>query len=129
MKKFFVVGFGVLMLFDTLAQICFKLAANHAEPVEFTGAWLTRVLVHPWVYFAIAGYVGTFFTWVTLLKRLPIGVSFAASHIEVVSVTIVSIWVFDEPLTLPKITGAALILIGIVCLAIAEEKLAQTKTV
>ena len=128
MKRFFLVGFGVLMALDTMAQICFKLAANHAEPLEFTGAWLLRILVHPWIYIAVIGYIGTFFTWVTLLKKLSIGASFAASHVEVVSVTLVSIWVFDEPLTLPKIAGATLILIGIVCLAIAEEQLAKTKT-
>jgi len=130
MKRFFLVGFGVLMALDTMAQICFKLAANHAAPVEFTGAWLVRILLHPWIYIAIIGYIGTFFTWVTLLKKLSIGASFAASHVEVVSVTLVSIWIFpDEHFTLPKIIGATLILIGIVCLAIAEEKLAQTKTV
>ncbi len=124
MKRFFFIGFGVLMAFDTLAQVCLKFAGNNA-PAEFSVDWLARIVLQPWLYGAILGYIGTFFTWVTLLKRLSIGASFAASHLEVVCVMIASVWIFNEPLTLAKITGATLILLGIVCLAIAEEKLAQ----
>jgi hypothetical protein len=128
MKRFFFVGFGILMAFDTLAQICFKFTAVNALPLEFSTGWLARVFLHPWIYGSLIGYIGTFFTWLTLLKRLSIGASFAASHVEVVSVMIISVWVFNEPMTLAKIAGATLILIGIVCLAIAEEKLVSSTT-
>jgi drug/metabolite transporter (DMT)-like permease len=128
MKKFFFLGFGLLMAFDTLAQICFKFTANNALPLELSSDWLARVLLHPWIYGSIIGYIGTYFTWLTLLKRLSIGASFAASHMEVVSVMLVSVWLFNEPMTWPKLSGAVLILAGIFCLAIAEEKLTGTKT-
>ncbi len=129
MKKFFFIGFGVLMTFDTLAQICFKYTANNALPFEMSTDWIIRLFLHPWIYGSIIGYIGTYFTWLTLLKRLSIGASFAASHMEVVSVMLVSVWIFDEPLTLPKLAGAILILAGIMCLAFAEEKLAHSKPV
>lgn len=125
MKRFFFFGFGLLMVFDTLAQVCFKFTAINALPLEMNIDWPVRVFGHAWIYGALGGYIGAFFTWMTLLKRLSIGSSFAASHIEVVSVMILSTWIFNEPLTFAKVSGALLILVGIGCLAVAEEKIAK----
>src|SRR3989442_10264020 len=48
--------------------------------LEFSTAWLARVFGQPWIYGAFVGYIGAFFSWMTLLKRAPIGPAFAASH-------------------------------------------------
>ena len=42
MKRFYVIGFLVLMAFDTLAQISFKQAGDAALPLECSSAWLVR---------------------------------------------------------------------------------------
>lgn len=120
MKRLYLIGFPVLMAFDTLAQLCFKLAGDGALPVEANLAWVMRVLAQPWVYGAIIGYVGAFFTWMSLLRHAPIGPAFAASHLEVVSVLLLSAWLLHEPLTLHHLLGAALIVVGILCLGRAE---------
>ena len=122
MKLFYVVGFLLLMLFDTLAQVSFKFASIHAMPLTYDFAWLMRVLSHYWIYGAIIGYIGAFFTWMTLLKHAPVGPAFAASHMELISVTLLSIWLFNEPLTLVKVIGATLILIGVIFLAKDESE-------
>ena len=121
MKRFYLFGFLLLMGFDTLAQISFKYAGTQALPVEANVAWLLRVFGQPWVYGAIVGYVGAFFTWMALLKHAPIGPAFAASHLEVVSVMLLSVWLFDEQLTLVRVAGAIAIIAGIVCLGFAEN--------
>lgn len=120
MKRFYLVGFAVLMAFDTLAQISFKLAGEHALPLELGPGWLARVFGQPWIYGAFVGYVGAFFTWMTLLQRAPIGPAFAASHLEVVSVLALSVWLFNETLGWPQVLGALCILAGIACLAVSE---------
>ena len=122
MRRFYLIGFLLLMCFDTLAQISFKYAGNHALPVAANLAWLLRVFGAPWVYGAIIGYIGAFFTWMALLKRAPIGPAFAASHLEVVSVLILSAWLFGDALTPTRLAGAALIVAGIVCLGLAEDR-------
>jgi drug/metabolite transporter (DMT)-like permease len=114
-------GFLLLMGFDTLAQISFKLAGEHALPVEVSTAWALRVVGHIWIYGAVLGYVGAFFCWITLLRRAPIGPAFAASHLEVVSVMLLSHWLFGEALTMQLLLGAAAIVAGILCLALAEN--------
>ena len=124
MKRFYLIGFALLMAFDTLTQISFKLAGNHALPVEANLAWLLRLFGEPWVYGAVLGYLGAFFTWMSLLKHAPIGPAFAASHLEVISVMALSVWLFHEPLTVTKLLGAAAILAGIVCLGMAERETA-----
>jgi len=80
-----------------------------------------RLFAKPWVYGAVVGYIGAFFTWMTLLKHAPIGPAFAASHLEVVSVMLLSVWLFDEHLTAGRVLGAVAILAGIVCLGLAES--------
>ncbi len=122
MRRFYLFGFLLLMAFDTLAQVSFKYAGNGAFPPQASLAWLLRVFSQPWVYGAVVGYVGAFFTWMALLKHAPIGPAFAASHLEVVSVMLLSIWLFDEHLTLARVLGAIAIVAGIVCLGLAEDR-------
>lgn len=121
MRRFYLIGFLFLIAFDTLGQVSFKYTALHAQPLEANTAWLWRVFSNHWVYTAIVGYIGAFFTWMTLLKKAPIGPAFAASHLEVVSVMLCSVWLFHEPLTWPRVLGACLIVGGIICLAFAEK--------
>lgn len=120
MRRFYLIGFLVLVCFDTFAQVCFKLTANHAMPPEANLAWVLRVLSAPWVYGAILCYIGAFLSWMTLLKHAPIGPAFAASHLEVISVMALSVVIFGEKIGAPELLGSALIIAGIVCLAISE---------
>jgi drug/metabolite transporter (DMT)-like permease len=119
-KRFYLIGFTLLLGFDTLNLLCFKAAGMHALPLEMSTAWVARVFSHPWVYGAIAGYIGAFVTWISLLKHAPIGPAFAASHLEVVTAMALSWWVFAEPVTTTQVVGAVVIVAGIVCLAFAE---------
>lgn len=121
MKRFYLIGFAMLMAFDTLNLVCFKMAGSHALPVEMSTEWVMRVFSHPWIYGAVVGYIGAFLTWMSLLKHAPIGPAFAASHLEVISVMVLSWWVFHEPIGIPQIIGAVAIIAGIVCLAFAES--------
>ncbi|MDA3920467.1 MAG: EamA family transporter [Salinisphaera sp.] len=121
MKRFYLIGFAVLMSFDTLAQISFKYAGDHALPVQANAAWLLRLFGQPWVYGAVIGYIGAFFAYMTLLRRAPIGPAFAASHLEVVSVLLLSVPLFHESIGWAQALGATAIVAGIVCLAMSES--------
>jgi len=124
LKRFFVAGFGILLAFDTLAQVCFKLAAMHALPLQADRAWMLRLVSEPWFYGAVAGYVGAFVTWMTLLRHAPIGPAYAASHLEVVTGLLVAVPVFGERIDLWQGLGAITIVAGIACLARGESEAA-----
>jgi drug/metabolite transporter (DMT)-like permease len=119
-------GFLLLMAFDTLAQVSFRIAGVHAFPPQADVQWVLRVLGQPWTYGAIAGYIGAFFTWMRLLRHAPIGPAFAASHLEVVSVLLVSAMFFGERIGLLQAAGAACIVAGIGCLALGERDMQAT---
>jgi drug/metabolite transporter (DMT)-like permease len=121
-RRFYVVGFGILMLFDTLTQVSIKLATAHAGGFLADLGWLRQVLAEPWLYAAIVGYLGAFVTWMTLLKHAPIGPAFAASHLEVVTVLIVSVLFFHEHLSAGQMLGGLCIAAGIVCLSFSEAE-------
>lgn len=119
--RFYLGGFALLLAFDTVVQLSFKSAGAHAFPPEANLAWVMRIFGHPWIYIALIGYVGNFFTWMTLLKHAPIGPAFAASHLDVVTVMLASAWLFREALTPLRLVGAGVIMLGILCLAFAES--------
>lgn len=120
LRHFYFVGFVVLVAFDTLSQVSFKMAAIHAAPFAMEPAWLWRVISAPWIYGAVIGYIGAFITWMTLLRHAPIGPAFAVSHLEVIGVMIISVPVFGEALSAAQLIGAATIIAGVVCLAVSE---------
>ncbi len=122
MRRFYLVGFLVLTTFDTVGQVGFKLAAMATAPPDFDLPWLQRVLFERWIYLAVLGYRGAFFTYMTLLRHAPIGPAFAASHLEIVSVLIVSVWMMGETLSGWQVMGAVLILMGIALLVPKRER-------
>ena len=122
MRVFYFIGFSLLICFDTLAQVSFKYASIAALPASFDLPWLIRIFSHIWIYGAFVGYIGAFFTWMSLLKHAPVGPAFAASHLELISVTLLSIWLFNEPLTIAKVIGALLIIVGVLFLAKDEKE-------
>jgi drug/metabolite transporter (DMT)-like permease len=120
--KFYLIGFFALIVFDTFSQICFKMAALQSEPFLIEVEWLIRIIQTPWVYGAIIGYLGSFITWMTLLRHAPVGPAFAASHLEVVGVIVISAPLFGEVLSSSQMFGAILVVAGVVCLAQSETQ-------
>jgi len=125
--KMILSGFLLLMVVDVLGQVAFKYTAMHALPLALEFSWFTRVVFQPWLWIALSCYVATFFIWLSLLREAPVGPSFAASHMEIVAVMFVSVYLFDETLTPAKWLGAACIMGGILCLAVAETRVDHPK--
>jgi drug/metabolite transporter (DMT)-like permease len=126
-KKFYIIGFFILLCFDTLTQTSFKLAAVATAPAVFELAWIGRLLAEKWVYVAVFSYIGAFISYMTLLKHAPIGPAFAATHLEIVTVTLVSVLFLGEKLTALQVAGSVLIMAGIFLLGTEPE--ADTKPI
>lgn len=121
MRRFYIIGFLILLVFDTMAQVAFKLGAMSTAPAACDIAWLLRVVTEKWVYVALVGYLGAFVTYMTLLKHAPIGPAFAVSHLELVIVLIVSVLFLNEHLNAVQVVGSLLICAGIVVFAIGKR--------
>lgn len=123
--RFYLLGFAALAVCDTATQVSFKLASLHAGAFTASRFWLLTVARSPWIYVAVAGYLGAFAMWMTLLEHAPVGPAFAASHIDVVTVLAVSVPLFGERLTAFQAAGAACIVAGILFLSLGEERAAN----
>jgi drug/metabolite transporter (DMT)-like permease len=121
-RRFYLLGFGALLLFDTITQISFKLVTLHAGEFELQLSWVLDLFLNYWIYLAVLGYLGAFVTWMTLLKHAPIGPAFAASHLELLPVLIISVVVFDERLTFAQMLGVLCIVLGVVCLSLSKAE-------
>lgn len=121
-RRFYLLGFAVLMVFDTLTQVFFKLATRHAGPFHPDRVWLVGVVHNGWILGAVLGYILAFVTWMTLLKHAPVGPAFAVSHSEVVTVLAVSVVYFHERLTWIQILGSLCIVAGIACLSASQSE-------
>jgi drug/metabolite transporter (DMT)-like permease len=119
---FYIIGFGALMLFDTLTQVSFKMASSHVGAFVLQLQWFIDVFSGIWIYGAVLGYLGAFVAWMTLLKHAPVGPAFAASHLEIVFVLLLSSILFGEQLKPMQIVGALCIVLGIVFLSMSESK-------
>jgi drug/metabolite transporter (DMT)-like permease len=116
------IGFLLLVAIDTFVQIGFKLAGNNTLPVTLDLPWLERVGREPWVVGVLLGYGAAFLLYMTLIKHAPIGPAFAASHMEIVTVTLFSVLVFGDTLTLWQVAGCCAIVTGVVVLAVTEGR-------
>ncbi len=123
---FYLIGFSALMLFDTLTQVSFKLASSHVGAFTLSVDWFIQVFSGVWIYGAVLGYLGAFIAWMTLLKHAPVGPAFAASHLEIVLVLILSAMYFGEKLNPMQVVGALCIVLGIVFLSLSESKQPQS---
>jgi drug/metabolite transporter (DMT)-like permease len=119
-RRFYLIGFLLLLLFDTAGQLGFKLAATSAGAADLELRWLSDIFASPWIYLAVAAYGGAFFTWMTLLEHAPVGPAFAASHLEIVGVLVLSVVLLGESLSLLQIVGGGLVLGGIGVLGSGE---------
>lgn len=120
--RFLLVGFVLLLGFDTAAQLSLKAASTGALPLAFSFAWIVRLL-HQWtLYGAMAGFIAAFIVWMALLRRAPVGPAFAASNLDIVTVLVVSHLLFGEHIGWPQAVGTSLIVAGVACLGIAAGR-------
>jgi drug/metabolite transporter (DMT)-like permease len=117
----FLFGFLALLAFDTLGQIAFKITGGNVAPIQASFGFAGRLLTEPWTLVIVLAYAGAFVIYMTLIRDAPVGPLFAASHLEIVSVTALSIVLFGERLNFVQFLGCAAILGGVLLLATTEQ--------
>ncbi len=76
--------------------------------------FLARLLVNPWIVFALAASLLAAVAWMAAMTKLDLSHAYPFTSLAFVLVMIASALFFDEPVTGPKIAGVALICVGIV---------------
>ncbi len=78
-------------------------------------AWfLAQLLVNPWVLSALAALLLAVMTWMAAMTKLELSHAYPFVSLAFVLVVLCSAWLFNEPLTMTKLAGLALVCAGIV---------------
>lgn len=106
----------MLLVFETLCQISLKSAGLDNPDFDFALASFKHALSTPWMWAAIACYIGAFGVWMTILRKSTLSAAFATSAIVFVGVMLASWLVFGERIGFWQMTGCTIIAAGILSL-------------
>ncbi|MBM1173047.1 SMR family transporter [Microvirga arabica] len=109
MKYIFLLSTIVLL---AVGQILFKLSAGHAP----SSRW--AFLLSPPFLAALVTYAAATLLWVFTLRFWPLSVAYAAQALTIAIVLTISVLIFGETLTQMQCIGAAIILAGLIVLAL-----------
>lgn len=119
-KTLYLIALNLLLGFYSLSGVFSKLAAEHpfmsAGFVVFYGLTL-------FILFAYA------LGWQQVLKRLPLTIAFSNKAITVVWGIVWGAVLFHDSITVGKVIGAVIIIVGIVLLASADDDARVSKGV
>lgn len=109
-------GLGVALV--TASEILLKLGAAHtAERLGETDWTGVSALGSWWVWGGIACYIGSFVSWLHVLRYVPLVLAFNAMNTVHVTIPVAAWAVLREPLPLERIVGILIILAGVGLLA------------
>lgn len=108
-----ILALQLLLLFYSLAGILSKLAAGvDFLSIEFLG-----------LYIGILAILGIYaIGWQQILKRLPLTTAYSNRAVTVVWGILWGLLFFSEPVTLGRVIGAAIIIVGIVLFSHADSE-------
>jgi multidrug transporter EmrE-like cation transporter len=114
----------------TVSEVCLKHGANQTEFL-FNNPWLDSLgiasLASWWVWGGIVFYLGSFVSWLHVLRYLPLNVAFNLVNIEHVFIPLACAAFLGEHINLLRWSGIGLVLLGVWVIAkpliLVEEKL------
>lgn len=109
-------AWAILLTIETLGQIALKMAGSHVGVFELDRHSILAALTTPWLWLALACYLGQFAVWMTILEKSALSAAFPTSAIAFVAIMVASWAVFSDPMGWEKILGSAIIVAGILLL-------------
>ena len=106
------------VLLTVYGQLIVKWQVDKAGPFPAKATarldYLGHFLLNPWVISALLGGLLAAFSWIAALSRLELSRAYPFTAASFVLVLVFSAILFDEALTAFKITGALLIVLGLI---------------
>jgi multidrug transporter EmrE-like cation transporter len=119
MISFALVLTGVLL--NAAAQLLLKAGTGAFAAIGLDRAHLIvsgfRIVTEPHVFAGLSCYVLSVAVWIAALSRVPVSIAYPMLSIGYVVNALAAWYLFGEPLTPLKLTGIAVIIIGVVLVA------------
>ena len=75
--------------------------------------FLMQFLINPWVVSAFLAALLASLTWIGAMTKLQLSHAYPFMSLAFVLVMLFSGWLFNEPITTPKVIGVALVILGL----------------
>jgi multidrug transporter EmrE-like cation transporter len=102
-------------------QIAIKMQVLQAGALPDTPhgklVFLVRLLLNPWIISAFAAAFLASLSWMAAMTKFQMSYAYPFMSLNFVIVLLLGAWVFNEPLSLTRIAGVALICIGTIIAA------------
>ena len=108
---------GVGMALNVGAQIALKFAVAGTGEVSWGDPLaLVRLMFNPLVLLGLFLYAASVVNWLVVLKRLDLGLAYPLMSVGYILTFLIGVWCFKEPVSLTRILGIAVIMVGVVLL-------------
>jgi multidrug transporter EmrE-like cation transporter len=111
---FFIILFGVLL--NALAQLSLKAGTNSLVTLLSDKGFLYsifRIIFQPYILLGLGLYVVSVGTWIVALSRVQVSLAYPLLSIGYIITAVIAWLVFKEPMTVTKVTGILVIIIGV----------------
>ena len=108
-----VVGLGLAIILDTFIQVTWKVAASGAAAEAPLADALQTIMASPWFAAAMIAFTLQLVNWVRVLSRADLSFAQPITALSYITVLGVSAICLREPITLTRVAGVGLILIGV----------------
>jgi drug/metabolite transporter (DMT)-like permease len=111
-------------LLTTYGQVVFKWRAIEAGPMpaalDEKILYLFKIFMNPWVFSAILSAFFASICWMVAITKLPLSYAYPFTSLSFILVMVASYLFFHETISLTKLIGFALIVLGIIIVGFQE---------
>jgi multidrug transporter EmrE-like cation transporter len=104
------------VLLTVFGQLAIKWQVNQAGALPAAAhdklTFLIHLLLNPWIIAAFAAAFLASISWMGAMTKFPLSHAYPFMSMNFVIVLILSAWLFNEPVSMTKVVGIALICIG-----------------
>ena len=118
------VSFGLIaagVLLNTFAQLLLKAGANSIGRFEFALSHALEIglkfIVNPYILGGMACYAVSLVVWLMALSRVEVSVAYPMLSVGFALNAVLAWWLLGEPVTLQRIAGIAIIIVGVTIVA------------
>lgn len=109
---------GLTVALTVYGQLVLKWQVSLAGPMPDAGPaklmFLLRLLANLWVLSSFAGAVLASVAWMAAMTKFELSYAYPFTSLAFVLVFGLSVWLFNESITIPKLIGLGLIVMGII---------------
>jgi drug/metabolite transporter (DMT)-like permease len=109
------------VVFNTAAQVFLKMGMNRIGGFVFHWSSFIpitlKAIASPWIMLGVIAYIGSLGVWLMVLSRTSVSIAYPMASLAYITSAIAAYYVLGENLSMLRIAGIIVILIGVYMVA------------